>query len=491
MDLTPLPTQPDPLAGRILAGGLRVLKRLGETSDGPLYRAEYSQPDPPVCIVFLRPLRHPPEPSPAWAPIPQRLDWVHRATRIRHPNVARVHEVNETPEGIAYAVVEALTGDRLSDILAERGALYLDEAVDLCLQAAAGLSAAHEAGIVHGNISPSTIVLAHGEDGRRPVKLIGFTLGALAAPSSGYACPERLDGRAPDELCDIFSLGAVLHHALTGAPPGAKLARGSIPKPVRAVLRRALAASPARRFQTITEFADALEQAAASPSRAGGIRIRRIAVVRATAASVVVVAGLWMGWGGQRVIGDAVREELETGTRPPARAIAARAPAPTNTVDVARVRPEPGKPSRPVPRQPEPRPPTPLPKPDAAAASRLVSKRPEPRPPAPPPKTSTARPGPAPAPAATRPETRVAPRKETSAPVPPAPPSTRAPADSTPPVALSPFRRAHPWAAMPGGRFYFRSSCSLALRATELLYFVTEAEARATGRARSPVPGCS
>ena len=63
--------------------------------------------------------------------------------------------------------------------------------------------------------------------------------------------------------------------------------------------------------------------------------------------------------------------------------------------------------------------------------------------------------------------------------------------DSDPGVALSPFRRAHPWAAHPKGRFYFPSSCPLALRSRELLYFASEQEAQATGRSRSTEPGCS
>jgi len=63
------------------------------------------------------------------------------------------------------------------------------------------------------------------------------------------------------------------------------------------------------------------------------------------------------------------------------------------------------------------------------------------------------------------------------------------PGDSA--AALSPFRRSHPWAAQPDGRDYFSSSCPQALRATDLLYFRTEAEARATGRTRSRDPQCS
>jgi hypothetical protein len=57
--------------------------------------------------------------------------------------------------------------------------------------------------------------------------------------------------------------------------------------------------------------------------------------------------------------------------------------------------------------------------------------------------------------------------------------------------ALSPFRRSHPWAAHPGGREYFRSSCPLALGSSDLLYFESESEASGTGRVRSTAPGCS
>ena len=64
-------------------------------------------------------------------------------------------------------------------------------------------------------------------------------------------------------------------------------------------------------------------------------------------------------------------------------------------------------------------------------------------------------------------------------------------ADSASQAAVSPFRRAHPWAAYPDGRFYFPSSCPLALQSGELLYFASEREARATGRSRSTDAGCS
>ena len=70
--------------------------------------------------------------------------------------------------------------------------------------------------------------------------------------------------------------------------------------------------------------------------------------------------------------------------------------------------------------------------------------------------------------------------------------SPREPAQNDPTSwgAISPFRRAHPWAAHPGGHFYFPSSCPLALRSRDLLYFATETEARATGRTKSKNATC-
>ena len=465
MDSTRRPNQPDPLKGRVLPGGLRVLERLRETSEGPLHRAEYSPPRTPVAVVFLKFLQHPDGPSRAWAPPPRRLAWVHRASRIRHPNVAGVHEVCETPEGIAYAVVEALTGDRLVEILAARGALPLHEAVDLCLQAAAGLSAAHEAGIAHGNISPSTVLLTHAADGRRLVKLIGFTPTSLAASSSGYASPERLEGHPPDESSDVFGLGAVLYHLLVGRPPGGRSAPRSVPKAVRTVLGRALAVSPDRRFQTIVQFVDALNQAVTAPKRAKLTWPRRSIVVGATAASLAAL-GLWLAWGRQQVAASAAQEGWETGTRVPARAVPVRPrPAAPATSGVTQ-RPDRESAGRPTPPRPEARPPAPPPrKPDPVL------------PPAPPPRK----------PDAARPASPPADRRLETSPA----PSTAPRVAPAPRPALSPFRQAHPWAAVPDGRFYFRSDCSLALRSSDLVYFRSEEEARASGRSPSPVPGCS
>jgi serine/threonine protein kinase len=408
----------DALVGRVLPGGLRVLGRRGNTGLGSLYRAQYAAGQP----VALMLLDDPPGPSP-------RLELLRRACELRHPNVAGLLEVGETDDGRAYAVAELQSGELLSDLLAARGAPPTEEAVDICLQAAAGLQAAHEIGIVHGDVSPSTILVAQATGDRPLVKVIHFNVdwdadaGRGRAPADeGYSSPERLAGGAPDEPGDVFSLGAVLHRLLTGGPPGAPLARASIPVHLSGVLDRALAQSPDRRYRTVASFAEALADAAKASSRPRPAPFGRPRLAGAVGVgALILAAGVWLGW--SRLLAAAgARPEQEVGMRPP-----------------ESVRLTPARSARPATAPPAPR------------------------------RTSPKRPAAAP--------------KQS--------PGATKPGDADSAVAVSPFRRAHPWAAHPDGHFYFPSSCPLALQSPELVYFVTEAEARATGRLRSTVPGCS
>ena len=119
---------PEPgLVGRTLHAGILVGERLGDTPLGPLYRATYPT-GLEVAIVLLGSTS--PD-SGALAPLRRRC---RDAIQRQLPNVAAIHELSETDDGLVYLVTDLSRGDLLSETLAGRGALPLDEAVDLCLQ---------------------------------------------------------------------------------------------------------------------------------------------------------------------------------------------------------------------------------------------------------------------------------------------------------------------------------------------------------------------
>jgi eukaryotic-like serine/threonine-protein kinase len=417
-----------PLVGRTLRAGIRVREMLGATSVGPLYRGEYPT-GVDVGILFLGSASSDPA---TLAVLRQRF---RQAIQIQHLNVAAIHEVSETHDGLVYVVAECLAGELLGEIVARRGALPPEEALDLCLQAAAGLQAAHTLGWTHGNLSPDTILVTQAAGGRPLLKLIGFTQELLPrrsridgtledSVSAGYASPERMAGRPADERSDVFSLGAVLLHMLTGAPSALATPAVRLPESLRAALERALAPSPARRFQTVAEFVEAItphEQQTGPVPRLGRVMgTGALPLGAAAAALVAVAAGLWLLWAIQRPSTGGLRPRVqESGSvvAPPD-----SNPAPSSRV-VPRIRRD-------------------------SAAARL-------------PADSGAR-----------------------------PPHPKGTVDSVPGPVISPFRRTHPWVAILGERFYYRSSCPVALESRDLLYFTSEEEARASGFVRTRIPEC-
>jgi eukaryotic-like serine/threonine-protein kinase len=287
------PCREPPLVGRTLPDGLTVLKAVRRINIGVAYRGKYPGSDDEVEVVFLLPDR-----------TAQFGDKCFRAAVIKHPNVATVRGVGETEQGVRYIAFEVLGGELLSEVLAARHVFPLPGSLDLVLQAAAGLQAAHEAGVLHGNLSPDAILISRTPDGRPLVKLIRFGVMELSAEqeedggvSSEYAAPERLAGAPPDERSDVYSLGAVLHHLLLGRPPSAERVRAkTIPPGVRAVISTALERLPERRFPTAAAFAQALAGVAPRPvaSSRGVARAARVAAAAAGVLLIVVVAGVWL-----------------------------------------------------------------------------------------------------------------------------------------------------------------------------------------------------
>jgi serine/threonine-protein kinase len=363
----PGPCHQLPLEGRTLPEGLRVLEAVGPVHLGALYRAEDSSSHFEVDLLLLHPG--------ATARLRPQFS---RAAGIRHPNVAGVRAIGQTPEGVYYVALELFRGELLSEMLQAWQILPLAEAADLVLQTAAGLQEVHRVGLLHGNLSPETILVTRTSDDRPLVKLV--RLGWVqygTEPSAGgdagarYAAPERLAGNPLDERSDVFSLGAVLHRLLTGEPPSAVPGTSElVPDAAWPVISKALDPVPERRYQTVAAFAEALAGVArwerTRPSTPGAARRRARAVGVVAAGLIATVAGLWLMRNAQRSRPDAtpveaatardtgaVPEPWESGSRPSAPLDAAPTPPPRQSRGQLATEPSRRSPTNPPPTIPE------------------------------------------------------------------------------------------------------------------------------------------
>jgi serine/threonine protein kinase len=209
-----------------------------------------------------------------------------RVARLRHPAIVPVHDIGTDGE-TWFIVSEFMDGGSLADRLA-REPIGLSSALRWMTQIAGALDFAHRTGIVHRDVKPANILINHHGD----AVLADFGIAQSAtksgefAPSAGtlrYMAPEQKSGVAVDHSADIYSLGIVLHEALTGTTPCANDACPadqsefprdcdprlslSLPPRLAAVCRRALRHEPAERYLTAAAFAAELNAAAANDSK--------------------------------------------------------------------------------------------------------------------------------------------------------------------------------------------------------------------------------
>src|SRR5262245_4921396 len=265
----------------------------------------------------------------------ERLEQESRAVAsLKHPHIASIYEVGRHEE-MAYVVSEFVEGETLAERL-KHGPLELEEGIRITIAVADALDKAHRKGLVHRNLSPSSIVLS-GEG----VKLVDFGLAmpspvseaavlesnaltrsariATAAPTPAmpYQAPEQLENKAPDARSDLFALGAILYEMVAGKPafegktqalliaaissidpePLSKV-QPSAPPALDFLVKRCLAKPPQKRLQTaldllcqlqwIAEGAGQSNAAAWAAPRKKRERLLRIAIM----AGGVIALGL-------------------------------------------------------------------------------------------------------------------------------------------------------------------------------------------------------
>jgi serine/threonine-protein kinase len=147
------------------------------------------------------------------------------AGALSHENIARVYDYGEPRDGQPYLVMELVEGPSLANVLAG-GPLDAGRTMDVVAQVAAGLQAAHTAGLVHRDIKPANILFAPGGAvritdfgiahavGSAPVTATGMVMG-----TPGYIAPERVAGAQAGPASDLYALGIVAYECLAGSPP--------------------------------------------------------------------------------------------------------------------------------------------------------------------------------------------------------------------------------------------------------------------------------
>jgi len=205
----------------------RVVAHLGSGGMGDVYRASDPALGRDVALKLLAPRFQ------ADANFRDRLEREARAaSSLNHPNIVTIYEIGRA-DGYEFVASELVDGETLGDVI-RRGPVMVASLSEIGGQVAAGLAAAHAAGIVHRDIKPENIMIRR--DGL--VKIVDFGLAKSAAPGGDasaptrvtgavraiagtvcYMSPEQALGRAVDHRSDLFAVGVVLYEMATGVRP--------------------------------------------------------------------------------------------------------------------------------------------------------------------------------------------------------------------------------------------------------------------------------
>ena len=274
------------LSAGTTVGRYQIQSLLGSGGMGDVYKALDATLGRPVALkVLRRELSVDPE------RLGRFLHEARAASALNHPNILTIHEVGDH-DASRFLVSEFVEGETVRQRL-ERGPLTLREILDIGIQTASALAAAHAASIVHRDIKPDNLMLR--PDGY--VKVLDFGVATFARPAAGshdsmvtmaaavetspgmivgtiaYMSPEQARGLAVDGRSDCYSLGVVLYELVTGRapftapttsdllvailerePPSLRLAARALPPPLEWIVEKALEKDPNLRYQTIADL---------------------------------------------------------------------------------------------------------------------------------------------------------------------------------------------------------------------------------------------
>ncbi len=282
-------------------GNYEILSPIGAGGMGEVYRARDPRLGRDVAIKVL------PE---AFSGDPQRLARFQREAQalaaLNHPHIAAIYGLEEAG-GIRFLVLELVPGETLATELHSRGALPLQEVLEISRQLAGALEAAHEKGIVHRDLKPANIKLtpegqvkvldfglakamsshtAEADPSLSPTLSLGATRAGVILGTAAYMSPEQARGKAVDRRTDVWAFGCVLFELLTGRQvfsgetvsdavaviltrePEWKSLPEATPPRVRELLRRCLNKDATHRLRDMGDARIEIEEILAAPASA-------------------------------------------------------------------------------------------------------------------------------------------------------------------------------------------------------------------------------
>ena len=271
--------------GAVKYGGFRILREVDQDSLGTLYEAEHPRLEQKVALRTIgagaaRDVTH----------SRRFLLELRSYVSLDHPAIPRLYELSYNGD-CPYLVTEIIPGKTLDDMLTDSTQREPRGVIELMEPIASALDYAHSRATVHRDVKPANILLA--DDGR--TMLTGFGLGTIASFSNGpgaagpmapdYVAPERLVGREVDSRADVYSLAAVMFHAITGQrpftsrswietlsrrlyepPPSAKDLMPELPEGFAQVLQQAMDRDPSHRPPTAGELLQGLSDSLDPPA---------------------------------------------------------------------------------------------------------------------------------------------------------------------------------------------------------------------------------
>lgn len=260
--------------GTVLAHRFHIEQFLGEGGMGQVYEARDQELGEHVALKILRPdIAHDPD----------RVRRFHMevfvARKVTHPNVCRIYDFfSQAQPELMFLTMELIRGKTLAELLEKEGPLAPERARSLARQICSGLTAVHEAGLLHRDLKTSNIMIAMRQDGSERVVLMDFGLAEPAGQQAdasepllgtqAYMAPEVLLRRPVARASDIFALGVVLfelgtgrfHSGAGGSLKISDLDAAKFPdERWRSVVRRCLAPEPLLRFQDAAVIPASLE----------------------------------------------------------------------------------------------------------------------------------------------------------------------------------------------------------------------------------------